>query len=179
VRPLMGVCPQFDVLWGELTGREHLMIYGHVKGVPFSKVGGCWFVAGAGSWRVLQEVFRLRASPVSQANNQSKLHTKTPTSNRNPSSQTPTFPTEPDPPPGPPAGRRPPREGQADLRRQHAQRQLLGRHEAAAERGHRAAGGPADRVPGRAHHGDGELCRLCCQWDACVWVGVGAYIYTG
>ena len=27
----MGVCPQFDVLWGELTGQEHLIIYGHLK----------------------------------------------------------------------------------------------------------------------------------------------------
>ncbi|KAF6264706.1 hypothetical protein COO60DRAFT_16234 [Scenedesmus sp. NREL 46B-D3] len=40
VRPLMGVCPQFDVLWGELTGREHLAIYGHIKGLPFSRVRG-------------------------------------------------------------------------------------------------------------------------------------------
>lgn len=38
VRPLMGVCPQFDVLWGELTGKEHLAIYGHIKGLPFSQV---------------------------------------------------------------------------------------------------------------------------------------------
>ncbi|KDD71209.1 hypothetical protein H632_c5552p0, partial [Helicosporidium sp. ATCC 50920] len=29
----MGVCPQFDVLWSELTGREHLLIYGVVKGL--------------------------------------------------------------------------------------------------------------------------------------------------
>lgn len=28
-----GVCPQFDVLWGELTGMEHLHIYGRVKGM--------------------------------------------------------------------------------------------------------------------------------------------------
>lgn len=39
IRTLMGVCPQFDVLWGELTGIEHLNIYGHVKGLQFSKVG--------------------------------------------------------------------------------------------------------------------------------------------
>jgi hypothetical protein len=38
VRPLMGVCPQFDVLWGELTGLEHLWIYGHIKGLPFTQV---------------------------------------------------------------------------------------------------------------------------------------------
>jgi ABC-type multidrug transport system ATPase subunit len=51
VRPLMGVCPQFDVLWGELTGQEHLAIYGHIKGLPFSKVGGCsvvWLIAVMG-----------------------------------------------------------------------------------------------------------------------------------
>jgi ABC-type multidrug transport system ATPase subunit len=38
VRQLMGVCPQFDVQWNELTGREHLQIYGHVKGVKPSLV---------------------------------------------------------------------------------------------------------------------------------------------
>ena len=31
MRPLMGVCPQFDVLWGELTGYEHLYLYGLIK----------------------------------------------------------------------------------------------------------------------------------------------------
>jgi hypothetical protein len=35
----MGVCPQFDVLWDELSGREHLTIYGHIKGLKFSEVG--------------------------------------------------------------------------------------------------------------------------------------------
>ena len=40
VRQLMGVCPQFDVQWGELTGREHLLIYGHVKGLRPSLVCG-------------------------------------------------------------------------------------------------------------------------------------------
>lgn len=38
VRSIMGVCPQFDVLWPELTGEEHLTIYGHVKGVKGSHV---------------------------------------------------------------------------------------------------------------------------------------------
>lgn len=44
VRPLMGVCPQFDVLWGELSGREHLTIAGHIKGLPWNKVRvrGAW-----------------------------------------------------------------------------------------------------------------------------------------
>jgi hypothetical protein len=38
VRPLMGVCPQFDVLWGELSGLEHLTIAGLIKGLPWNKV---------------------------------------------------------------------------------------------------------------------------------------------
>ena len=33
VRGLMGVCPQFDVLWDTLTGREHLMLFGAIKGL--------------------------------------------------------------------------------------------------------------------------------------------------
>jgi len=32
-RGIMGVCPQFDLLWSELTGAEHLTIYGLIKGV--------------------------------------------------------------------------------------------------------------------------------------------------
>ena len=31
IRSMMGVCPQFDVLWNELTGLEHLTIYGNMK----------------------------------------------------------------------------------------------------------------------------------------------------
>ena len=31
VRPLMGVYTQFDMLWNELTGYEHLMLYGQLK----------------------------------------------------------------------------------------------------------------------------------------------------
>ena len=31
IRSVMGVCPQFDVLWSELTGIEHLHIYGNIK----------------------------------------------------------------------------------------------------------------------------------------------------
>jgi energy-coupling factor transporter ATP-binding protein EcfA2 len=30
---VMGVCPQFDVLWDELSGREHMYIYGCIKGL--------------------------------------------------------------------------------------------------------------------------------------------------
>jgi len=31
---VMGYCPQFDALWGDLTGREHLRIFSMIKGVP-------------------------------------------------------------------------------------------------------------------------------------------------
>ena len=33
---------QFDVLWNELSGTEHLTIYGHIKGLRFSEVRGGW-----------------------------------------------------------------------------------------------------------------------------------------
>lgn len=33
VRAMMGVCPQFDVLWEELSGTEHLHIYAAIKGI--------------------------------------------------------------------------------------------------------------------------------------------------
>ena len=32
IRTFTGMCPQFDVLWPELTGEEHLMIFGLIKG---------------------------------------------------------------------------------------------------------------------------------------------------
>jgi ABC-type multidrug transport system ATPase subunit len=30
----LGVCPQFDLLWPELTVEEHLLFYARLKGVP-------------------------------------------------------------------------------------------------------------------------------------------------
>ncbi|GAX80779.1 hypothetical protein CEUSTIGMA_g8215.t1 [Chlamydomonas eustigma] len=36
-RSITGVCPQFDVLWGELTAREHMLLYADVKGLPWSQ----------------------------------------------------------------------------------------------------------------------------------------------
>ena len=33
IHMLLGVCPQGDVLWEELTGREHLRFYGMLKGM--------------------------------------------------------------------------------------------------------------------------------------------------
>ena len=34
IRARMGVCPQFDILWQELTGREHVLLYGAIKVRP-------------------------------------------------------------------------------------------------------------------------------------------------
>ena len=31
---VIGVCPQFDILWSELTVEEHLFFYARLKGVP-------------------------------------------------------------------------------------------------------------------------------------------------
>jgi len=36
IRSMMGVCPQFDVLWPELTGREHLLLYGRIKSAKWN-----------------------------------------------------------------------------------------------------------------------------------------------
>ena len=32
IRQIMGVCPQFDILWNELTAKEHLQIFAKLKG---------------------------------------------------------------------------------------------------------------------------------------------------
>jgi len=34
IRMLMGVVPQFDILWGELTAMEHMRMFAKIKGVP-------------------------------------------------------------------------------------------------------------------------------------------------
>eukprot|EP00698_Gefionella_okellyi_P001580 TRINITY_DN1150_c1_g1_i2.p2 TRINITY_DN1150_c1_g1~~TRINITY_DN1150_c1_g1_i2.p2 ORF type:complete len:258 (+),score=63.41 TRINITY_DN1150_c1_g1_i2:1858-2631(+) len=33
IRALMGVCPQHDILWEELTGRDHLHLFGAIRGM--------------------------------------------------------------------------------------------------------------------------------------------------
>lgn len=38
IRKNMGVCPQFDVLWEALTAREHLHLFGSIKGLPSSEI---------------------------------------------------------------------------------------------------------------------------------------------
>ena len=35
---IMGVCPQHDILWHRLTGREHLNFYGHLKNIPYDRL---------------------------------------------------------------------------------------------------------------------------------------------
>lgn len=33
IRGNMGVCPQFDVLWNEMTAREHMILFANIKGI--------------------------------------------------------------------------------------------------------------------------------------------------
>jgi len=35
VRTKIGVCPQFDILWGELTGEEHMYLFSALRGLPY------------------------------------------------------------------------------------------------------------------------------------------------
>ena len=36
---MMGVCPQHDLLWETLTGREHLLFYGRLKNLKVQPLG--------------------------------------------------------------------------------------------------------------------------------------------
>ncbi|EGR27398.1 hypothetical protein IMG5_196680, partial [Ichthyophthirius multifiliis] len=38
IQSIMGVCPQFDILWDELTAEEHLYLFSLLKGVPQNQV---------------------------------------------------------------------------------------------------------------------------------------------
>ena len=40
VRRVMGVCPQFDTLWANLTAREHLQLFAAIKGVQKQAIAG-------------------------------------------------------------------------------------------------------------------------------------------
>eukprot|EP00004_Rigifila_ramosa_P009639 TRINITY_DN2126_c0_g1_i2.p2 TRINITY_DN2126_c0_g1~~TRINITY_DN2126_c0_g1_i2.p2 ORF type:complete len:624 (+),score=164.82 TRINITY_DN2126_c0_g1_i2:3710-5581(+) len=40
-RSVLGVCPQFDVVWDELTVSEHFTFYARVKGIPPSEERAC------------------------------------------------------------------------------------------------------------------------------------------
>ncbi len=34
IRSILGVCPQHDVLWGDLTALEHMKLFGNLKNIP-------------------------------------------------------------------------------------------------------------------------------------------------
>ncbi len=34
VRSILGVCPQHDVLWGDLTALEHMRLFANLKDIP-------------------------------------------------------------------------------------------------------------------------------------------------
>lgn len=38
IRKIIGVCPQFDILWDALTGKEHLHLFASIKGLPASSI---------------------------------------------------------------------------------------------------------------------------------------------
>lgn len=39
VRSLMGVCPQFDILWDSLSAKQHLELFGSIKGLNPNSIG--------------------------------------------------------------------------------------------------------------------------------------------
>jgi ABC-type multidrug transport system ATPase subunit len=38
IRMIMGVVPQFDILWKDLTASEHMLIFSLIKGVPKNEI---------------------------------------------------------------------------------------------------------------------------------------------
>ncbi|XP_060170118.1 ABC transporter A family member 2-like [Lycium barbarum] len=38
IRRMMGVCPQFDILWDALSGEEHLQLFANIKGLPPAEI---------------------------------------------------------------------------------------------------------------------------------------------
>ena len=38
IENLVGLCPQHDILWEELTATEHIEMYGYLRGYPKSKI---------------------------------------------------------------------------------------------------------------------------------------------
>jgi ABC-type multidrug transport system ATPase subunit len=37
IRKILGICPQHDILWSELTPREHLILFGRLKHLPYEQ----------------------------------------------------------------------------------------------------------------------------------------------
>jgi ABC-type multidrug transport system ATPase subunit len=46
IRGSLGVCPQFDVLWPQLSVREHLELFAAIKGYTRQATGGAAGTAG-------------------------------------------------------------------------------------------------------------------------------------
>jgi ABC-type uncharacterized transport system ATPase subunit len=40
IQSFMGLCPQFDILWSDLTGEEHLRLFAGLRNVPKDKIDG-------------------------------------------------------------------------------------------------------------------------------------------
>ncbi|KAJ6293905.1 hypothetical protein OIU76_022053 [Salix suchowensis] len=38
IRQIIGVCPQFDILWDALSGEEHLELFASIKGLPLASI---------------------------------------------------------------------------------------------------------------------------------------------
>ncbi|XP_031273582.1 ABC transporter A family member 2-like [Pistacia vera] len=38
IRKIIGVCPQFDILWNALSGEEHLQLFASIKGLPSDSI---------------------------------------------------------------------------------------------------------------------------------------------
>nr|GMC75791.1 ABC2 homolog 14 [Ipomoea batatas] len=50
----MGICPQDSLLWGNLTGREHLLFYGRLKNLKGAAL--IQFIITTGSGRISQKL---------------------------------------------------------------------------------------------------------------------------
>ncbi|CAM6104749.1 unnamed protein product [Calypogeia fissa] len=57
IRRSMGVCPQFDILWEALTGREHLQLFASIKGLKPAAIND-------GTEKLLSQVKLIEASKV-------------------------------------------------------------------------------------------------------------------
>jgi ABC-type multidrug transport system ATPase subunit len=64
---LMGVCPQHDLLWETLTGREHLLFYGRLKGLRGEGGGVIWSAFGReGDERERRNTLQPTSQPTNQ-----------------------------------------------------------------------------------------------------------------
>lgn len=56
IRQNLGVCPQFDILWPDITVREHLELYGAIKGysAKAAKSAAVSAAQSVGMFQVLQ-----------------------------------------------------------------------------------------------------------------------------